>query len=225
MDDDSSQAPRVPDARHMVDAIPGPAWSRGPDGSVEKELLGIAGKRTLEMITDGASLSEILNELCSVIDVYASATSQVLLMDRAGHQLLPLAGPNFPPTVTAAFAPWPIGPNRGCCGTAAFTGERVVISDMSTDPRWPQDDQGEAARRLWATCRLVGTSDFELWGSSWHVLYRIFAAAGSNESGFAINRGCWTYRPHRYRTSPVARSSHYGLRGNQGLRDQSSSGD
>jgi formate hydrogenlyase transcriptional activator len=118
------------------------------EDSKQKELLGVAGKRALEMIADGASLSEILNELCCVIDVYASATSQVLLMDRAGHQLLPLAGPNFPPTVTAALAPWPVGPNRGCCGTAAFTGERVIISDMSTDPRWPQDDQGEAARRL-----------------------------------------------------------------------------
>src|SRR6266436_8892587 len=71
----------------------------------QKELLGIAGKRALEMIADGASLSEILNELCAVIDVYASATSQVLLMDRANHQLLPLAGPNFPPAVTAALAP------------------------------------------------------------------------------------------------------------------------
>ncbi len=148
MDDDSSQAPPAPDAPHVVDAIPGPAWSSGPEGSVEKELLGIAGKRTLEMIADGASLSEILNELCAVIDVYASAISQVLLMDRANHQLLPLAGPNFPPAVTAALAPWPVGPNTGCCGTAAFTGEQVIISDMSTDPRWPQDDQGEAARRL-----------------------------------------------------------------------------
>jgi len=118
------------------------------EDSKQKELLGVAGKRALEMIAYGASLSEILNDLCSVIDIYASATSQVLLMDRAGHQLLPLAGPNFPPTVTAALAPWPVGPNRGCCGTAAFTGERVIISDMSTDPRWPQDDQGEAARRL-----------------------------------------------------------------------------
>jgi GAF domain-containing protein len=69
-------------------------------------------------------------------------------MDRAGHQLLPLAGPNFPSAVTAALAPWPVGPNRGCCGTAAFTGERVIISDLSIDPRWPQDDQGEVARRL-----------------------------------------------------------------------------
>src|ERR1700681_4214891 len=112
------------------------------------ELPGIAGKRTLEMLADGASLSEILNELCSVIDAYASATSQVLLMDPTGHQLLPLAGPNFPPAVTAAFAPWPVGPNRGCCGTAAFLGKRVIVSDMSTDPRCPQDEQGEVARRF-----------------------------------------------------------------------------
>ncbi|HKB89122.1 MAG TPA: sigma 54-interacting transcriptional regulator, partial [Opitutaceae bacterium] len=116
--------------------------------SKQKELLRVAGKRALEMIADGASLSQVLNELCSAIDVYASATSQVLLMDRAGHQLLPLAGPNFPPAVTDALAPWPVGPNRGCCGTAAFTGKRVIISDLSTDPRWPQDDEGEAARRL-----------------------------------------------------------------------------
>src|SRR5580700_4907284 len=117
------------------------------DGS-QKEMLRVAEKRTLELIADGASLSRVLNELCAAVDEYASATSQVLLMDRAGHRLLPLAGPNFPPAVTAALAPWPVGPNRGCCGTAAFTGERVIISDISTDPRWPRDDQGEAARRL-----------------------------------------------------------------------------
>jgi formate hydrogenlyase transcriptional activator len=116
--------------------------------SKQKELLGVAGRRALEMIADGASLSEVLNELCSVIDVYASATSQVLLMDRAAYRLLPLAGPHFPAAVTAALAPWPVGPNAGCCGTAAFTGERVIISDLSTDPRWPQDNKGKAALRL-----------------------------------------------------------------------------
>ena len=146
--DHSPQVTSAVDVRHVRDATPGPARLNGPDGSVEKELLGIAGKRTLELVADGASLSETLNELCSVIDVYASATSQVLLMDRASHQLLPLAGPNFPPAVTAALTPWPIGPRRGCCGTAAFTGERIIISDISTDPRWPRDDQGEAARKL-----------------------------------------------------------------------------
>jgi len=30
-----------------------------------------------------------------------------------------------------------IGPNRGSCGTAAFTKQRVIIPDISKDPRWP----------------------------------------------------------------------------------------
>ncbi len=118
------------------------------EDSKQKELLGVAGKRALEMIAAGAGISEILNELCAAIDVYVSAVSQVLLMDSAGHQLLPLAGPNFPPTLTAALAPWPVGPDCGCCGTAAATGKRVIISDMSTDPRWPRGEDGEAARKL-----------------------------------------------------------------------------
>jgi PAS domain S-box-containing protein len=39
----------------------------------------------------------------------------------------------------AAITPWPIGPNRGSCGTAAFTKQRVIISDVSNDPRWPDE--------------------------------------------------------------------------------------
>src|SRR5580704_2344905 len=129
------------------------------------ELPGIAGKRTLEMLADGASLSEILNELCSVIDAYASATSQVLLMDPTGHHLLPLAGPNFPPAVTAAFAPWPVGPNRGCCGTAAFLGKRVIVSDVHRPALASGRARGSCAQVRYgsrAACCLVGTADFEL---------------------------------------------------------------
>src|SRR5262249_16354492 len=115
------------------------------EDSKQKELLGAAEKRALEMIADGASLSETLNDLCAAIDVHTSATSLVFLMDRGGHQLLPIAGPHLPPAVTAAFTPWPIGPNMGSCGTAAFTRERVIVSDISKDPRWPHDNRGKAA--------------------------------------------------------------------------------
>jgi formate hydrogenlyase transcriptional activator len=114
----------------------------------QKELLRVAEKRTLELIADGASLSEVLNDLCAAIDVHTSATSLVFLMDRGGQQLLPIAGPHLPPAVTAAFTPWPIGPNMGSCGTAAFTKERVIISDISKDPLWPRDNRGQAARQL-----------------------------------------------------------------------------
>ena len=118
------------------------------EDSKQRELLGAAEKRALEMIADGASLSEVLNDLCAAIDVHTSATSLVFLMDRGGQQLLPIASPHLPPAVTAAFTPWPIGPNMGSCGTAAFTKERVIVSDISKDPRWSRDKRGQTARRL-----------------------------------------------------------------------------
>jgi formate hydrogenlyase transcriptional activator len=113
------------------------------EDSKQKHLLRTAEKRTLKMIADGASLFQILNELCAAIDEHTSAISLVFLKDGARNQLLPAAGPHLPPAVSALFTPWPIGPNMGSCGTAAFTKERVFISDIATDSRWPHD-----ARRL-----------------------------------------------------------------------------
>jgi PAS domain S-box-containing protein len=105
----------------------------------QTQTLRTAEKRTLEMIANGANLSDVLNDLCSAIDDHASATSFVCLMDGDGNQLLPIAGPHVPPTFATAITPWPIGPNRGSCGTAAFTKNRVVIPDISNDPLWPDE--------------------------------------------------------------------------------------
>ena len=99
------------------------------DGNQE-ELLRAAEKRTLEMIADGASLSDVLNALCAAIDDHASATSFVCLLDSRGNQLLPIASPNVPSAFAAAITPWPIGPNRGSCGTAVFLKKRVIIQDV-----------------------------------------------------------------------------------------------
>ena len=52
----------------------------------QAESLLAAEKRTLEMIADGASLKDILNDLCCSIDVQASPViSTVLLMDPDGE--------------------------------------------------------------------------------------------------------------------------------------------
>jgi hypothetical protein len=130
------------------------------------ELPGIAGKRTLEMLADGASLSEILNELCSVIDAYASATSQVLLMDPTGHQLLPMAGPNFPPAVTAAFRtlagrtqPGQLR-HRGVFGKAGHRFRHVHRPALASGRARGSCAQVRYGSR--AACCLVGTADFEL---------------------------------------------------------------
>ena len=114
------------------------------DRAKRTATLHAAEKRTLEMIANGANLSDVLNELCAAIDTHSSGTSFVCLMDQAGNQLLPIAGPHVPSGFARAITPWPIGPNRGSCGTAAFTKQRVIIPDISDDPRWPDDARGLA---------------------------------------------------------------------------------
>ena len=49
------------------------------------------------------------------------------------------AGPHVRATFKAAITPWRIGPDRASCGAAAFTKQRVIVPDISNDPRWPED--------------------------------------------------------------------------------------
>src|ERR1700732_777323 len=59
----------------------------------QAESLLAAEKQPLEMIADGASLKDILNNLCCSIDVEASSViSTVLLMDPDGERLWHTAG-------------------------------------------------------------------------------------------------------------------------------------
>ena len=129
--------------------------------SSQKEMLRVAEERTLELIADGASLSRVLNELCAAIDEHTSATSFVCLLDRDSNQLIPVAGPHVPAAFATAVTPWSIGPNRGACGTAAFTKIRVIIPDVSNDPQWPDEVRSVALehgiRAAWSA-PLISTS-------------------------------------------------------------------
>src|SRR5260370_33685211 len=71
----------------------------------QAESLLAAEKRTLEMMANGASLAEVLNDLCAAIDAHATPViSMVCLMD--GEWLSPCAGPPVPATIKAAITPW-----------------------------------------------------------------------------------------------------------------------
>jgi hypothetical protein len=73
------------------------------------ESLRAAEERALEMMANGASLSEVLNDLCGAIDAHdPDIHSMVCLMD--GEWLSPCAGPHVPATFKAAITPWKIGP-------------------------------------------------------------------------------------------------------------------
>src|SRR3989441_8318177 len=108
-----------------------------PDAAIQPpaESLLTAVKRTLEMIAGGASLPDILTNLCAAIDAQSpDIISSVLLMDPDGQRLWPAAGPRVPSGWTRALSPLMIGPDMGSCGTAAFRKERVIVSDIASDP-------------------------------------------------------------------------------------------
>src|SRR6266850_3294762 len=101
------------------------------------ESLLTAVKRTLEMIAGGASLPDILTNLCAAIDAQSpDIISSVLLMDPDGQRLWPAAGPRVPSGWIRAISPVSIGPEMGSCGTAAFHKERVIVSDIASHPLW-----------------------------------------------------------------------------------------
>jgi GAF domain-containing protein len=103
----------------------------------QSESLLAAEKRTLEMIADGASLKEVLDDLCHSIDVVASPViSTVLLMDADGERLWHTAGTLVPREWLPVVSPLRISPHAGCCGAAAFLKERVIVADVATDINW-----------------------------------------------------------------------------------------
>src|SRR5262249_14669160 len=91
--------------------------------------------RTLQMIADGASLTDILNHVCTSIDLQISpSVTTILLMDSAGQKLWPTAGPRVPHGWTRAITPLPVAPGVGLCATAAFLKTHVMVRDVGTEP-------------------------------------------------------------------------------------------
>ncbi len=94
-----------------------------------------AAKRILEMIAAGASLTDILTNLCTAIDDQnPDMMSIVMVMDPDGQRMWPVAAPRMPGDFVKAISPLMIGENMASCGTAAFRKERVILSDVATDP-------------------------------------------------------------------------------------------
>jgi PAS domain S-box-containing protein len=103
----------------------------------QAEALLAAEKRTLEMIAGGARLTDVLENLCNTIDAQAgNSISAVMLTDTDGMRLWPAAGPRLPRGWIEAITPATVGPGRGSCGSAAFLKQRVIVSNIATDPLW-----------------------------------------------------------------------------------------
>ncbi|MGO9740810.1 MAG: EAL domain-containing protein [Roseiarcus sp.] len=109
----------------------------------------------LEMIALNAPLAEVLDRLARLIESQAPGVlASILLLDEDGRRLRHGAAPNLPTHFVAAFDGVEIGPNAGCCGTAAHRREPVVVDDIAESPLWADYRELAASigvRSCWST--------------------------------------------------------------------------
>lgn len=96
-----------------------------------------AERRILEMISTDAPLTEVLSSICLMIqDLSAEARCSILLLDQDGLHLRHGAAPALPEAYIQAINGSRIGPSAGSCGTAAFLGRQVIVTNIAQDPLW-----------------------------------------------------------------------------------------
>lgn len=94
-------------------------------------------KEVLEMLTPGASLPDVLKVLIRTIEEQSpDMLCCILLLDLNGRTLRHGASSNLPDSYTACLEEFAIGSNVGSCGTAAYRGQPVIVSDIALDPLW-----------------------------------------------------------------------------------------
>ena len=141
-----------------------------PDESGELEFIGaitditerkraealLAGeKRLLEMVARGDSLAYILDSLCRLVEEQApDVLASILLLDSNGKQLRHGGAPSLPKAYTDAIDGSEIGPSVGSCGTAAYLGKQVIVSDIASDLLWRDFRElalAHSLRACWST--------------------------------------------------------------------------
>ncbi len=105
--------------------------------TIRVQLLQQLQKEILEAVATGWPLARIIALLCQRAEALSpNAICSVLRVDAEANCLRPLAGPSLPDEVVEATDRVPIGPDVGSCGTAAYRGEPVEVTDIATDPLW-----------------------------------------------------------------------------------------
>ena len=106
----------------------------------------------LERLTSNLPQPQVLEEFVLKIELaLPGAICSILLLDNDGQNLRLGAAPHLPDFYNAAIDGLAIGPNRGSCGTASFTAQRVVVGDIETHPYWAEF-KGLAQRAGLAAC-------------------------------------------------------------------------
>lgn len=102
---------------------------------LERELRGQT--RVLERVANGDMLPDVLRTLVEVAEeTRPDMIGSVLLLDQQAGCLRHGASIRLPDFYREAIDGAKIGPDVGSCGTAAFTGQRVIAENIANHPSW-----------------------------------------------------------------------------------------
>ncbi len=91
----------------------------------------------LELLTEYSTLPTVLEAIVlGVEQLNPQMLCSISLLDDTGKYLVKGIAPSLPEFYNAAIDGIEIGPTAGSCGTAAFTRQRVIVSDITIHPYW-----------------------------------------------------------------------------------------
>lgn len=97
-----------------------------------------AERSILSRIAVGGPLDAVLNDIVPLIESPSKGEmlASILFLSEDGKHLRQGAAPSLPDAYNKAIDGIEIGMGVGSCGTAAFTGQPVFVSDIAHDPLW-----------------------------------------------------------------------------------------
>jgi len=125
-------------------------------GAALLESLQVRRRQVPSEIVRGDTLEHVLNRHLQTVEQLGEGDllTSILLLSDDGKRLSHGAAPNLPKSYREAIDGSEIGASAGSCGTAAYLGEPVYVTDIASDPLW--DDYRDIAlrhglRSCWST--------------------------------------------------------------------------
>jgi GAF domain len=124
-------------ARHLVGEDMG-RKKRMREPSYRNEQRLAAQKRALELAVSGAPIGVVLGPVAEETRTQVSGDARVALhiVDPDGARLRFGAAAGMPELYRSAVDGFEIRPTNPACGKVAFTGERIIVEDVTIDPLW-----------------------------------------------------------------------------------------
>lgn len=103
-----------------------------------QQALDLRQRDVISELRRGDSLEQVLDKHLLTVERMSDGEilTSILLLSPDGKHLTHGAAPSLPREYRDAIDGAEIGPAAGSCGTAAFLGRPVYVSDIATDPLW-----------------------------------------------------------------------------------------